>query len=387
MAEQNQQSSWLREAGAPEIGAEGNTWILKKGHEDPLVDRGQGAMCQRRSYSSIILWTLVLLVALGLAGTAQTPAKGEPLAEVNGETITAEEVEKTIAGQLSKLEEQIYDLKRQKVEALIAERLLAREAGKRGMTVQALLDAEVTTKVALVTEQEIETFYQANKARLKGDEATAREQIRANLQKQKLAAQRGTFVQSLRSQSNVVVHLKAPAVYRAEVSVDGAPFKGSATAPVTIVEFSDFHCPFCQRVVPTLTQLELQYGDKVKLVFRDYPIDNLHPAARKAHEAARCAHDQGKFWAYHDALFANAPKASLEQLKTYAEEVGLDVPAFEQCVSSGTHQDAVQRDVEEGTRVGVTGTPAFFINGRLVSGAQPLESFVRVVEEELARAH
>jgi protein-disulfide isomerase len=323
-------------------------------------------MCQRRSCSPTILWALVLLVALGLAVAAQTPAKAEPLAEVDGQAISAEEVEKAIAAQLTQLEEQIYTLKRQKVEALIAERLLTQEAAKRGMTVQALLDAEVTTKVEPVTEQEIETFYQANKARLKGEEATVREQIRAHLQKQKLAAQREAFVQSLRFQATVVVYLKAPAVFRAEVSVDGAPVKGSATAPVTIVEFSDFHCPFCKRVLPTLGQLEAQYGDKVKLVFRDYPIDNLHPAARKAHEAARCAHDQGTFWAYHDALFANAPKASPEQLKTYAQEAGLDVPAFEQCVNTGTYQAAVQRDVEDGTRVGVTGTPAFFINGRLV---------------------
>jgi protein-disulfide isomerase len=97
---------------------------------------------------------------------------------------------------------------------------------------------------------------------------------------------------------------------------------------VTIVEFSDFHCPFCKRVLPTLSQVESQYRDKVKLVFRDYPIDNLHRAARKAHEAAQCANDQGKFWAYRDALFANAPKASLEQLKAYTQEVRLDVPAF-----------------------------------------------------------
>jgi protein-disulfide isomerase len=231
------------------------------------------------------LLAFMLLLALGLLAAAHAPAASEPLAEVDGEAIVAEEVEKAIAAQLSKLEEQIYTLKRQKVEALIAERLLAREAEKRG------LHAEVTTNVALVTEQEIETFYQANRDRLKSDEATLCEQIRAHLQKQKLVARREAFVQSLRSQANVVVHLKAPAVLRAEVGVDGAPFKGSATAPVTIVEFSDFHCPFCKRVLPTLGQLESQYGDKVKLVFRDYPIDNLHPAARKAHEAARCAND------------------------------------------------------------------------------------------------
>jgi protein-disulfide isomerase len=170
------------------------------------------------------------------------------------------------------------------------------------------------------------------------------------------------------------------------IKIKGIPVKGAATAPVTIVECSDVHCPFCTRVLPTLTQLESQYDDNVKLVFRDYPIDQLHSGARKAHEAARCAKEQGKFWAYHDTLFANAPKASPNQLKAYAQEVELDVAAFEQCVSSGKYQAAVQHDIDEGTRAGVTGTPAFFINGRLVSGAQPLERFVQIIEEELARA-
>ena len=327
-----------------------------------------------------------VLVTVGLPAGAQQAAAGEPLAEVDGVTITAEEVETALAPQLTKLEEQIYQMKRQKVEALIAERLLAKEAAKRGLSVPALLDAEVTSKVGLVTEQEIESFYQANKGQLKGEEATVKEQIRGYLQNQKLQARREEFLRSLRAQAKVVVHLKAPPVFRAQVSTDGAPFKGSAKAPVTMVEFQDFHCPFCQRVQPTLAQLVSKYDGKVKLVHRDFPIDQLHPAARKAHEAARCANDQGKFWAYHDKLYENAPKASPEQLKAYAKEVGLDLAAFEQCVSSGKYQAAVQKDNDEGTRAGVTGTPAFFINGRLLSGAQPLESFVSLIEEELARA-
>jgi protein-disulfide isomerase len=183
----------------------------------------------------------------------------------------------------------------------------------------------------------------------------------------------------------VVVHLKPPPPLRLRIAVDEGPFKGSEAAPVTIVEFSDFHCPFRKWVLPTLTHIESQYSDKMKLVFRDYPIDQLHPGSREAHEADRCANAQGKFWAYHDALFANAPKASPEQLKSYAQEVGLDVPAFEQCLNSGTYQATVQREVEEGTRLGVTGTPTFFVNGRLLVGAQPLAAFVSVIEEELAR--
>jgi len=151
---------------------------------------------------------------------------------------------------------------------------------------------------------------------------------------------------------------------------DGARATGPATAPVTIVKFEDFHCPFCTRVQATLTQLESQYGDRVKLVFRDYPIDQLHPQSRKAHEAARRANEQGKFWASHDALFAHAPKTSPEQLKASAQDVGLDLSAFEQCLSSGKSQATVQQDVEEGAHAGVTGTPAFFINGRMVSGGK-----------------
>ncbi|MBI4562283.1 MAG: thioredoxin domain-containing protein [Candidatus Rokubacteria bacterium] len=339
-------------------------------------------MRQPRVQPTVILWALALLTA-GLP--IVTPAQSEPLAEVDGEVITAEEVEKALAGQLRKLEEQIHILKRQKVEALIGQRLLAREATQRGISVAALLDAEVTSKVGLVTEQEIDAFYRTNKARFRADEAAAREQIRALLQNQKLATHREAFVQSLRSKANVVVHLKAPPVFRAEVSVEGAPVKGSATAPVTIVKFEDFHCPFCKGVQPTLTELLSRYGEKVRLVHRDFPIDQLHPAARKAHEAARCANDQRRFWPYHDTLYVNAPKASPEQLRAYAQEVGLDLPAFGECLTSGKHQAAVQKDVDEGIRLGVTGTPSFFINGQMVVGAQPLESFVRVIENELAR--
>ena len=330
----------------------------------------------------IAFWLFVLL-AFGFPITLH--AAGEPLAEVDGVAITSEEVEKTLASQLSKLEEQIYNLKRQKVEALINEKLLAKEAAKRGVSVPALLDAEVTSKVGLVTEQEIEKFYQENKAQLQGEETSLREQIRAHLQNQKLVAKREEFLKSLRSQAKVVVNLKPPPVLRAELSVDGAPSKGPAKAPVTIVEFSDFHCPFCRRVLPTLAQLESQYGEKIKLVFRDFPIDNLHPEASKAHEAARCANEQGKFWAYHDKLFASPSKSSPEIFKGFAKDLGLNATAFEVCLSSGKYQAAVKKDIEEGNRLGVTGTPAFFINGRIISGAQPLEAFARVIDDELAR--
>jgi protein-disulfide isomerase len=341
-------------------------------------------MHQRTAQALTTLWILTLLLALSLPAVAEPPAQSEPLAEVDGMVITAEEVEKVAAGPLRKLEEQVYNLKRKTIEELITKKLLAREAAKRAMSVQALFTAEVAAKIVPVTEEEIESFYQANKAQLKGDEATAREEVKVRLQNQKLTEQEQAFVQSLRAQAAVVVHLQPMPVFKVEVPVDGAPFKGPETAPVTIVKFEDFACPFCKRAQPTLTEVLSRYGDKVKLVSRDFPLDRLHPGARKAAEAARCANDQGKFWAYHDTLYAKAP-AKPDQLRGYAEALRLDIPVFEQCLSSGKYQAAVQQDVEEGSRLGVTGTPTFFINGQMLSGAQPVEKFVQMIEDELAR--
>lgn len=336
------------------------------------------------------LWVaLILLISAPMSGSvswihAQTPTT-EPLAEVNGEAITAEELDHALGAKLAKLEEQIYDLKRRELENLIAHKLFSHEAAKRGISVPTLLDAEVTSKVGLVTEKEIEDFYEQNKTRLRGGEAELRPRIRSFLQQQKLTAQRERFLESLRSQAKIVVRLEPPPVVRVDVSTDGAPFRGAADAPVTLVEFSDFHCPFCKRTQETLNQLLQRYAGKVKLVYRDFPLDSLHPQARQAAEAARCAHDQGKFWEYHDELFAHAPKAASDDLRRYAEQVKLDVAKFENCLSTGAHKAAVQKDVEEATRLGVTGTPAFFVNGRSLTGAQPFEAFARIIEEELTR--
>jgi protein-disulfide isomerase len=331
----------------------------------------------------LFLWGLALVLALGVSPVRAEPSASELLAEVDGEAITAEQVEKAGGPQLAKLQEQIYILKRQNLEAMIAARLLAKEAARRGVSVPALLNAEVTAKVGLVTEQEIDSFYQQNTAQLKSEDATIRQQIRAHLQKQKLAAQQEAFLQSLRSNAKITVHLQPPPVVRIQVSIGGAPIRGAADAPVTIVEFTDFQCPFCSRAQATLKQLLERYPGKVKLVYRDFPLDSAHPQARRAAEAARCAHDQGKFWDYHDVLFSHFPQASPDDLKEYAGQVGLDLMEFERCLSGGVHKATVQRDMEEGTRLGVTGTPAFFINGRSLPGAQPIENFLRVIEEEL----
>src|SRR6266481_6439118 len=153
-------------------------------------------------------------------------------------------------------------------------------------------------------------------------------------------------------------------------------------AQLTIIEFSDYQCPFCGRAESTVDEVMKHYGNKVRLVYRDFPLP-MHPLARPASEAASCANAQGKFWEYHATLFANQTALGEDQLKVYAKNVGLDAAKFDQCLKDKPFKAAIDKDVADGEKVGVNGTPAFFINGRMLSGALPFDKFKEVIDEEL----
>jgi len=318
-------------------------------------------------------------------GPATSTPQGRPVAVVNGEAITAADLEKALADQLDRLQSQLYESRRRKLDELIENRLLAQEAARRGLSFDALLEAEVNSKVAAATDEDVHTFYEANKKNLEGDEAALREEIRDFLRTQKLNALRKALVDSLRQQAAVSIQLELPPFYRFSVSTEGAPARGPASAPVTIVKFEDFHCPYCRRAHGTLVELRKRYGDKLRVVHKDFPLEGLHPGATRSHVAARCAGEQGKFWEFQDKLYEVPPKPNAEKLKTMAQELGLDVTAFESCSASNKYDAAIEKDSAEGEALGVTGTPAFFINGRAVRGAHPIENFVRVIDQELSK--
>ena len=307
------------------------------------------------------------------------------LADVDGQIVYASDLEKSAAKALSEQRERFYHLQKQKLEEYVDAVILTREAKKSGVSVETLLDREVHSKIMPVTDDEIEVFYRSNKSRLGMDLKESREQIREFLRNKKIEAQKALYLKSLRSNSRIETYLKAPPLFRAEVPTTGAPSKGPEYAPVTIVKFEDYQCPFCKEVQPIVTELLSRYNGKIRLVHKDLPLDSIHPQARQAAEAARCADEQGKFWSYHDVLYANSPNVSQENLKSYAKEVGLDVNAFDRCLGSGKFKAVVQKDVIDGARLGVTGTPVFFINGREISGNQPLEAFAAIVDEELGQ--
>ncbi len=169
---------------------------------------------------------------------------------------------------------------------------------------------------------------------------------------------------------------------RAEIAIDGAATRGPADAPVTIVEYSDFQCPFCARVQPTLEQIEETYGDRVRRVFKHLPL-RIHPDAPGAAAASEAAHRQGKFWEMHDKIFVSQRDLGDATYRRFAEELGLDIARFDEDRASAAVKQRIERDEQEAQRLGVSGTPAFFINGRFLSGAQPFDAFKRVIDEEL----
>jgi protein-disulfide isomerase len=322
----------------------------------------------------------IAVLALGLApgvGVAET------VATVGTKTIDRADVEKAVRAQLVEVENERYQALKTGLDQLIAEALYAQEAKARGVTVEQFQQTEIIDKVTQPTDAEITKIYDENKEQLNNAPLEqVKGQIVEYLQRKAVQARRDAVVEELKKKYPTKVALKPPVV---EVSLGSTPPKGSPTAPVTIIEFSDYQCPFCKRVEPTVQEVLKAYGpDKVRFAYRNFPLP-FHSDARPAAEAAGCAAEQGKFWEYHEKLMA-AKDLSADNLKKLAGEVGVDQKQFDGCVAAQKFKDAIEKDVEAGEAAGVNGTPAFFINGRMLDGAQPFEKFKEVIDEELASA-
>ena len=327
------------------------------------------------------------VLAIALTASAQTSAPPkDAAAKIGDDVITMTELERSSTTELARLDEQRYQLLDRKLAQIIAGKLLAREAQRRGVSLEALLHAEVTSKTPPVTGEDVNAFIAQNRERLPpGNEADTKAKVADYLHRLQVSQRTDAFINSLKGQVPVQVYLKPPEPVRVSVDSQGGFVRGPGDAPVTIVEFTDFQCPYCKGVVPTLKELVTKYSDQVRWVFRDFPIAQLHPDAQLVHEAARCAGEQGKFWLYHDLAFEKAPAATPAHLRQYAAEVGLEAAAFSQCLDSHKHAPAVAADIETGAKLGITGTPTFFINGAILVGNQPPAEFQRAVERELAR--
>lgn len=347
-------------------------------------------MLRHRFAASAAFAGAVVIVLTGCsqssAQQARTQAPDEVVATVGSASITLAQVDEKALQQSTgtfgamKLSQALFEARRIAIDELVEDALLDQDAVALKLDKAQLVQQEITSKVVPPSDDEAAVWYGQNQPRLQGatlEQAGAA--IKAYLVQQRTLAAREAYMNGLRAKTAIRVTLDPP---RQVIAKADRPTRGPANAPVEIIEFSDFQCPFCLNAFPTVNQVLSTYGDRIRFVYRHYPLAN-HPRARPAAEAAQCAHEQGKFWEYHDRLFGNQALLGDDDLKQHAALLGLDAAQFNACYDSQKYKADVDQDIRAGDEAGVSGTPAFYINGRMLSGAQPFEAFKRIIDEEL----
>jgi len=333
------------------------------------------------SHSNVsLLFLLSACFAMPLLATGADTKPKQPVATVDGQPIYDEDLAPSIEGQLQPLRNQEFEIKRKALDGLIEQKMLEVAAKKKGLTTEKLIEQEVNVNVSDPSDAELEGYYYGL-GRVAKPFAEVKTQLRDSFKQAKIRQARENYMKTLREGTKVVVLLSAP---RVEVAHDPARVRGDAKAPIMIVEFSDYQCPYCHQAEPTVAQVLAKYGDKVSLSYRDFPLTAIHSQAMISAEASRCALEQGKFWEYHDQLFT-ASKLEKDDLIGYARNLKLNDKQFESCLNSEKYKTDIEKDEQDGRKAGVNGTPAFFINGIFLNGAKPREEFTRVIDDELVR--
>jgi protein-disulfide isomerase len=296
--------------------------------------------------------------------------------DINSPSLNAASVVATVAGQpmaaaplierlkpvIYKLRLDAYEATKQRVDRLIDDMLLLEEAKRRQVGPEEIVRAEISDKVHTPTEAEVANFYAENKSRISGDLNSVRNQVASYLENESRQRLEKDFSEKLRKSADIRWLINEPPQPIQNISVDDDPTRGDANAPVTVVEFTDFQCPACAAMHPVLDEVLKSYGNKVRFVVRDFPL-NQHEWARKAAEAANAANAQGKFFEYIAVLFKNQKALDVQSLKKYATQVGLDRARFDAALDRGVYAEEVRKDVEDGEMYGVGSTPTIFING------------------------
>ena len=326
-------------------------------------------------------WLAAGLLPHAAAQTLTRSSDEKPIAVIGEESIYERDYLPQIQGQVYKIRTQEYELKLKALENAINQRLLRVEAEKRGISEEELLQQEVDSKVPEPSTAEVERVLVQQMFRGGMASNTSKDQIARQLKQEQVALARDEYFTAMRERAGVKIFLPPP---RHTVSFDSARVRGNPDAPITIVEFSDFQCPFCYQAYWTVKNVLAKYEGKIKLAYRDMPLAGAEADPNGSAAASRCAGEQGKFWQYHDLLFENQDFFGARAYREYAENLTLNMTQFESCLESGKFRATIQEDFQQGLQLGVTGTPYFFINGIPVNGARPQPVFEEIVEAELA---
>ena len=307
------------------------------------------------------------------------PVSDTAVLEINGTKLTLADLEHQNPSILFSARSNYYDAERKAIEAFEDDYLLEEQAKAEHLTVAQLLEKHVNSTIAKDPSEEALRVYYEGLDTTQPYEAV-RGQIIQALHQRRIARAKAAYVQSLHNKSQIAVLLTPP---RAQISLANVDYRGPRAAPVTVVEYADYECPYCQQAQPALNQLEATYKGKIAFVFKDMPLP-MHKHAQKAAEASRCAAAQGRYWEYHDLLFANK-KLDISALKDTAREIKLDQQAFNTCLDSGATVAEITASSQEAQALGVQGTPTLFINGAVYNGALSYDQLQTAIEAELQK--
>jgi len=318
---------------------------------------------------------------------AQTPGRQSlgqnvVVAIVDGQPISEAELDTWIGDKLMRLRTEEYGLRNSALQEHIDNLLLAREAAKRNMSVNSLVRKEVTEKTPFVTEAEAQAVIEAVAGKYQNMSAEQALKLASeDLRQRRLSKRRIEFLASLRVIYPSTVVIEPPRLTRPIAAAQGQA-TGPMNAPVSIVEFSDFQCPFCSQLSATLERLRQDYPDQIQVVFKHFPV---HQQATRAAEAAWCAAQQKRFWEMEKILFAETSLVATEQFEELAKRAGLDISSFKDCLHTPHTTTEVLRDYSDGVSVGVSATPTLFVNGQMIVGTKPYEAFRGIIDLELHR--
>jgi len=327
----------------------------------------------------------VLYPVVNVAAATGTLPLSSVIVTVGGRPLTAGIIEERLKPIIYKLRLNSYKLTKEAVDRTVYDLLLLAESNKRNVPPEEIVRKEISEKAHAPTEAEVAKFYSENKTRIPGELATVRHQIASYLQEEELRRLEQELSTRLRAGANIRMLISEPVVPIQVISADDDPSRGDANAAVTIVEFTDFQCPSCAAMQPILDEVQKIYGNKVKLVVRDFPL-NMHANALKAAEAANAAHAQGKFFEYAALLFQRQKALDVASLKKYASELGLNRAQFDTALDGGKYAAEVKHDMDDGNIYGVDSTPAIFVNGMALT-EMSMEALRALIDRRLAAAN
>ncbi len=339
---------------------------------------------------------VLLLLALGLVALACSkkaisgpqfifkPAPNDKVAaKFLGEEVTFEELSRGVESDIFDLEMKIHEIKMNKLRALVLKKLVGADPNSKNLSNDQYLKKYIAKDVK-ITQSAVDKFIKKRKIPKQHINENMKKRIKEYLEREEKKKAVDRWLGKKTAGTPIEVYFRKPSRPVFDVDISGAPITGGVSAKVTVVEFSDFQCPYCAKGSEILGQLKKKYGKKLKIAFKNFPLP-FHNHAQLAAEAGFCVHEQDarKFWKMHDKMFADQSKLNKEGLLASAKEMGVDMNKFTACLNQGKYTAKVKEDMEHGKKVGVKSTPTFFVNGKMINGAQPIEVFAEIIDEEL----